>query len=344
MKNYFLYFLVPVLFFSCALSGKQEVDEAVLSANIYLNNGKCQNAIDVLKAVENSDKYTYASYVQTYASAYACKASFNEPSFFSTDLPKFANVLPLGGMATFTSSIEMDAPDHDDFDNMQAAIDLLLYAGGISKTKDPTVARRAALFNTIEAGNINFQLLFMLMSQVGRYLSFYGDADITGVKGSGSGGSSCFFSYTNDFNITNNSTGSDITADADTVLSALDALGGLFSPGSCTSATGSEGHPFLTTGVPLTNAKRMCQGVVLLNNFFEVLDAVLADMSGSDGGAFNDAAAVSTYLAQMLATVSSPNLAEISSTLSQEKCETAHLTVDEELQTFFIFTFETLFE
>ena len=61
---------------------------------------------------------TNALYLQVLASAYACRAGFAEPTFFSSNLAKTPSPLPVGGMTTYTTSSSMDAPDNDEFDDL----------------------------------------------------------------------------------------------------------------------------------------------------------------------------------------------------------------------------------
>ena len=308
-------FLLVVQLSSCGQSDSEERAEAILHAQILLSTRQCDSAIKVLEAVGRDN--TNAPYLQTLAAAYACRGNYSTPGFFGNDLPSFNTSGGLGGLTTFTTSSSMDSYDNDDYEDLQTAIDILLYAGGLDVTKDPTIARRAAVFSAADVKNINAQLLYMIMVQMGRYLYYYGNADENGLKGQGTGSNDCLANY-------------DLVDGA--VDATLTAAGG-----SCTSVA-DDGHTDLGTDGNL-NIERMCQGVVLFNNFVVLLPEVISDFSGDEFDGLNLAdfnAAMAAFLAAL------PGGDDVAEVLSQDRCEGLS-NIETDIQYYFIYIFEVLF-
>lgn len=310
---------------SCGKPAEQKREDAVLSANILLSTKQCQAAIDLL---EEAGRDTYdGKYMQTLASAYACKAGFAEPAFFVNEIPKIGSPATLGGMTRFALASTMTAPDSDSFTNLQTAIDILLYAGGVSTSVDPTAARRANGLNSEDAQDINAQLMYMILTQMGMYLYYYGDSSSSGVKGSGPGTNTCLANYSN--------IGLNVGVNLTTALAAGQT-------GSCTAI--GTGHAGLGATGSL-NVKRMCQGVVLLNNFIEIFPSILASVTSNDLNTVSGITAAITLAKTAVTTAkTAPQMATLLSTLSQEKCEADNASDTQYLQVYFALMYETLFK
>lgn len=328
VKKYFSYILNLCLLFvtlSCGKPADQNREDAVLSANILLSNRECQSAIELLESV-GRDTYN-AKYMQTLASAYACKAGFAEPAFFVDEIPKIGTPATLGGMTRFALASTMTAPDSDSFTNLQTAIDILLYSGGVSTTVDPTLARRANGLSSEDAQDINAQLMYMLLTQMGMYLYYYGDSSSSGVKGSGPGTNTCLANYSN--------VALDVGVNLTTALS-----GG--QTGSCVAI--NTGHASLGAQGSL-NVKRMCQGVVLLNNFIEIFPSILSSVTGDDLNTVSGITSAITLAKTAVTTAKTdPQMATLLATLSQEKCEADNASDTQYLQVYFALMYETLFK
>jgi hypothetical protein len=222
---------------ACGKSKSQEVKDSVLSANILLSTGQCQPAIDLLESLGRQTRD--ASYLKALASSYACRAGYSTVNFFGSDISKTATPSPLGGMTTYaTSQVAVTSPLSDDtnFKDLQQAIDILLYAGGISSTNDPTASERQKYFSAGQVGDINAQLVFMELVQLGKLMKVYTNADIAGAK------HNCFTDYT-------------------TTPAAVQAVVAVL-PGACHVTNNS--HPELALGLS-SRRLRLCQGVVLFN-------------------------------------------------------------------------------
>lgn len=325
--------ILPLIFlFSCGQSADEKVAEAILSANIHLNDGYCDRAINELTAIGNHS--TNSNYVKALASAYACRGGYNSSTFVTEDITLFSNPAVIGGTAKFSTSGSMDAPDNDDFDDIQLAIEALLYAGGLDKDKDPTLTRRSEKFEEAELKEINTFLMYLLMVNLGKYIRFYGNSSDTGVKGSGSNlnSSKCFFKYDSNIKLD--------PLDPLDPLTAVNLQDFLDAPGSLTGACskGDAGH--LSLGeVGSEEQGRMCQGVILLNNFLHVFPNVIAGFSGSIEAIFTDILAAIDALVDT-ASGAKDTAAVVFETKSYNKCMT--LSTDN-IQVYFATFYETLF-
>jgi len=328
MMKPFIYFSVLMMLFSCGKNADQKTADAVLSANIALSKGNCQSAIDVLE--ENGRVNNNAVYLKTLASAYACRAGYSTLTFFTTDISKTVTPAPLGGTTTYTTSsaaVTTTLQSDASFQDMQTAINILLYAGGISSSTEPTTVERKKYFTTSEVADIDSQLLYMMLVQLGRYGYFYGDSSATGAKGSGSGTNTCFTSYIN----------------AHANIKAI--LGG--SGGTCTDvATSTSGHAQLVDSVTAATRKtRLCHGVVLLNNIFVLLPNVVASIFSNPA----DQAAVTAALtavsnAKTVMTTQDGTTATVSNTLSQAICENDTAVPVGAIEGYFALMFEGAFQ
>ena len=337
-KKLSLFCLVILLLFSCGKSSEETVEQAIITAENYLGAGLCQSAIDELEKIGRQNEN--ARYLITLASGYACRAGYDTPTFITSHLPNFATPATLGGTTTFSTSQTMDAPDNDAYEDVQTAIDILLYAGGIESTKNPTVARRAAKFTSREAAGINSFLMYLLITQLGKYLYYYGNASAAGVKGGGTTfTNNCIMNYTTTTTLSYDDDGSTgpnppINTDVGTVLDST-------TNGACDST--QAGHPHLN--IAASKTKRLCQGVVIWNNFLAVFPEVIG---ASTGGDFGRISGVQTTIDLYKDIVSNARTADARMTdlvdmLSQTKCESEYSDTDEYFDIFFSLYFEILF-
>lgn len=298
LSKLFVYILSAMTLLSCGKNTEEKVADATTSANILLSTRQCQAAIDLLESVGRQNKNAY--YLKTLSSAYACRANYSTIKFFADDIALTSTPSPLGGMATYSTSqatIAAALSDDTKFQDLQRAIDILLYAGGIATTTEPTISERAKYFSANQAGDINSQLLFMLLAQTGKLMKYYADSGTTGVKGSGSGANNCFTDYTT------------TPAAVQTYVASL--------PGACTVTNSS--HPDLAIGAT-DRRKRLCQGVVLMNALLEILPSVVATASGGD------MASISTIANDIqnqkdLLTTNYPAIGVTATVMSQANCE-----------------------
>lgn len=317
---YFLIVMLLVFSVSCGKSNEQEVKDAILEANNYLSTRQCQQAIDLLEGLGRQNRNSY--YLKALSSSYACRAGYSTTTFFGTDITKTTTPSPMGGITTYTTSlVSATSPLASDskFKDLQTAIDILLYAGGIASTTEPTIAERAKYFSAGQAGDINTQLLFMMLVHAGKLMKVYSDADAAGVKGGGSLSNNCFTDYS-------------------TTSGAVQAYLGTGNTGACTVTNSS--HAQLAIGVTGRRA-RLCQGVVLLNTIFDLLPSVLATAGGGDLDSINSMTTdITTFKAALIAL--DPSFGATATVLSQTNCENDAAITLVTLTSYYAVIFESL--
>lgn len=319
-------FLIAVLLlsFSCGKSTEDEIKDNIDSANILLSTRQCQSAIDLLEGMGRQNKN--AHYLKALSSAYACRAGYSTTVFFGTDIEKTATPGPLGGITTYsTSTVASTSPLTDDlkFRDLQTAIDILLYAGGISATTEPTSIARASYFTASQAGDINAQLVYMMLVQAGKFMKVYADADASGVKGGGSAGNNCFTDYSN--------------ADDD-VKDLVPLL-----PGACKVL--NDPHPQLDSSLMTVTErrKRLCEGVVLFNGILDLLPSIILSAGGGDLDDIANVTGIIETAKDTLETVY-PAVGTVLNVLSQTNCETDPAITTGTLEAYYVGVFETLIE
>jgi hypothetical protein len=316
-------FLIAVLMLStsCGKSKDQEVEDAILSANIYLSTRQCQPAIDLLESTGRQNRD--AHYLKALSSAYACRAGYSTTKFFADDISKTATPSPLGGMTTYSTSIvsTTTSPLTNDssFKDLQTAINILLYAGGIADTTEPSSAERAKYFSLNQAGDINSQLAFMMLVQIGKLMKVYADTNAAGVKGGGSGSNTCFTDYT--------------ATDA-----LVQAYLGTGNTGACTTANSSNSQ--LALGVS-NRRKKLCEGAILLNGILDLLPSVLATAGGGD---LNDISTITTEISDKKSDLETidPTFSPTATVLSQTNCENDSDISEVTLSSYYAIFFESL--
>ncbi len=317
-------FSLCFLLASCGQGPEDKRRDAILAANFYLTTKQCDSAIRVLEEAGRDN--LNATYLRILSSAYACKGNFDAVRLFADDLALFASPAPIGGSTRFSTSGDMTTPTDVEYTNMLEAINLLLYAGGIATDTEPVTASRAGIFNSVDAAEINMQLVYMLMAQIGRFLKYYGDASTTGVKGGGVLANTCFINYDN----------VDLAGvgNMETYLTTAGVTG------SCTSL--ASGNSLL--GAPGSyNLARMCQGVVLINQFFNIFPAVLTTISGTDFPWITNIETIITTAKNALE-IALPGTLARTNVLSQANCETLNAADDRFIQVYYAFMMETLFQ
>ncbi len=263
--TFFYLLMIFALLPSCGKNGEEAIQDAITSANQFLSKSQCQKAIDILEGVgrQNSN----STYLLTLSSAYACRGNFSQLTFFTTDIIKTGTPSPLGGFTTYSTSADMTTPGDSDFENLNIALNILIYAGGLDQNENASSAKRKAIFSDSKSGDIDAVILYMTMVQLGRFLNFYGNPNATGDKGNGGSGAQCILNY-------------DGTLMQDTPAVNLDAALGAGLTGPCTAAADGGSTDIGTFGS--YNITRICQGVFLLNNFLDVLPSVLDSYSGGE--------------------------------------------------------------
>jgi hypothetical protein len=322
----YLSLILCLFIFGC--SKKEEVTNAVDEALYYLSlsTPDCEAAIDVLQDVDaEDDDYRY---VQTLASAYACRADFSELTLFSEiDVLQAGATEFLNSLTKFSMSPETEA-DSFGYTNLWNGINTIIYSAGQASSD---AAARETAYGSRMGGNLNLQTLYMMMIQLGKFLHYYGNVDASGVKGGGAANtdeqgatpSTCIFDYTGD---------------------ALTYINGNPLTGSC-NANADLGHPDLDGGVAnlSTTIRRMCEGMVLLNNIVDILNTTSLSSSDSLGELGSVVTDINTAITA--AEGAYPQLSTLIDTKDVDACQTYSETGSnfDNLQLYYAVIFETGF-
>ncbi|OIQ20873.1 MAG: hypothetical protein BM556_02720 [Bacteriovorax sp. MedPE-SWde] len=313
LRNLFIAFIL-IATTSCGQSKEEEADARMVSAENLLTRGQCDEALS--KMTSFPARPDDARYVKLLASAYACKAGYTTTSFFTelenTNLGTGADLLSI--FTTFTQAQTNTGPLDRDYIYMFKAINTLLFSGTVSTAENPAAAFRAQDFTTEKADEINSFLLFLSFVELGKYFYHYGTTDSTGVKG-GAGAAVCMHSYAN--------------------IANINVVLGAGASGSCTAA-GQAGHADLNDGGDI-HLERACQGIVLFNNFKDVLLNLTFSSSAIDLSDLIDD--INTAFAALLTDVSDSSIAEVRSV---SLCEANFATNNNDLQIYFAYIFEIL--
>ncbi|WPU64398.1 hypothetical protein [Peredibacter starrii] len=311
MRSLFIIFILFVLT-SCAQKPEEKTAEAIDVALSHLSSGECDAALEVL---QDASDLANPIYVQVLASAYSCKANYDEVEFISNDLSGLSTGTPAAIMKSIASmSLSPEtAADSDNYVAIRTGINTILGA-----TTTVTHDARVTKFGARKAGDLSVQALMLNVVNLGKFLNFYGNADADGDKGQGTNTNSCFINYTD--------------PRAQTVITS--GVGGV-----CNSNT--DGHPDLSfAAANLSNAKRrLCEGLMLVTNVLDILDNL--DLSGSSELAKLEdiSAQVSTFKTAAVAA----GLGTLINMTSQSQCETAMNTASNlnDMEYLYSLVFET---
>lgn len=288
MRNFLILFIL-ILFTACAKNEAEQTNEAIDVALTHLSDGECEKAIDVLE--EAGMQSGNAVYLQVLASAYACKAEFNEIVFISDDLEAMdtTNGQTIVKSLAAMSLSDETAADSADYTNILTGIDLLLN----STSGDPSQVDREEKFGSRKGGDMGVQALILSLVNLGKFLNYFGNTDADGDKGQGTGNNTCFLDY------------NDPRAQA--MISAP-------TTGACTVS--NDGHSDLDQS-SAAGKRRMCEGIMLLTNSIDILD----NLDLSDSSTLSKLEDVSTQVNTFKAAAIAAGLGTVINMTSQEECE-----------------------
>ena len=305
-KILFILFII----IGCAKKPSELNAEAIDIALTHLSNEECDEAIKILVEVEGEGDNPV--YLQVLASAYACKANFNEINFLEDDLATLTTtsaVTIMTSLTKMTMSSESEA-DSDKYSSILKGINILL----ASTTGTPGQLARNQKFGSRRGAYLGTQALLLELVNLGKFLNFYGNVNTAGSKGQGSNTNSCFINYT----------------DSDAVNLINSGIGGV-----CNSI--SDGHPDLDLNTA-NGIRRACEGVVMVANIIDIIDNLELSES-TDLKILED---FSTQISLLLDFAENAGLDTFIEMRSQSDCETAMNTPSnvEDLQHYYALIFE----
>jgi hypothetical protein len=311
--RWIFFILITLMALSCAKPSEEAINSAKQEALYYLTKNKCSDAKKALDSVDyqNND----ATYLSLYASVYGCMAGYSE---LTTVLENLGSITS-NATSMFQSLASMPAAqaetqsDSSVYLNLQKAINVLLYAGGGST---PSTVSRNSKFGLRKAGDIHIQAVFLILIQMGKYFAYYGNVDSNGTKGAGSGTWNCLAKY------------NDANALAALAINNLD---------SCTSAANTASPEMDPTETDYK--RRLCEGVVLFNNFQDILSNITFPSNNADYGALTDIGQTLATIKQQ-AVLADNTIVDYENVRSQSACEQLAATQGAQLQRFFVLVLE----
>jgi hypothetical protein len=278
-----------ILFLSaCAQNPQEKLAAAIDVALTHLSHGECDDAIDVLEDSGSDGKDP--TYVQVLASAYACKAGFDEIAFISDDLASIdatSSATILKSMAIMSLSTET-AADSADFSSIKTAINTIL-----NTTSPIGQVERTTKYGTRKSGDLGVQGLILNVVNLGKFLNYYGNVNATGVKGGGASANQCFLNY------------NDPRAQALTGVST----------GACVSD--NDGSPDLDQ-TTAAGKRRICEGLMLITNTLDILDNI--DLSNSS--TLSKLEDIASQVDNFKTAATAAGLGTLINMTSQSSCET----------------------
>lgn len=312
MRSFFILFLI-LLFSSCSQKPAEEVREAIDVALSHLSKEECEAAIEVLEdaGVQSNN----AVYLQVLASAYACKAGYDEVKFIANDLNGMVTSSPnaiIKSIASLSLSPE-STTDSENYIAIRRALQLLL-----NSTSTVSHAERVAKFGKRKAGDMGIQALMLNVVNLGKFLNVYGNASSVGVKGAGTNTSSCFINYTD--------------ARAQLIV-------GSGATGAC--STNNDGHPDLSFAAANLSStrRRLCEGLMTVTNILDIMENL--DLSSSSELA--NLAEIASKVGTFKTAAETAGLGTLINMTSQSDCETALQTQSnlDDMELLYAILFET---
>ncbi len=245
MRKYINFILIIcfIALISCAASPEEAADIGIDRALTLLSDAKCAEAIKILEDLKDQDKNPV--WIKTLASAYACKAGFNEISFVDNDISNIDSNFLLKSISILSYSDETSV-DSANYLAMKKALTIL----GRTDFKQTT---RNTDFGVRHGEDMGVQVLIYSIMQLGKYLNWYADVDATGKKGAGTNTNLCYLNYT--------------------YAPAIAVVGSFPGTNACNGI--SKGNSDLAAN----RIVRMCEGLTLMTNIYDTLNTI--DLSSS---------------------------------------------------------------
>lgn len=305
---------------SCAKTDEALLDSSKREALYHLTHGRCSKAKTALDEVDyqNSD----SEYIRLYSDVYACKAGYSQLSTVVDNLGS----LTATSADLFTTLASMPASqleteaDSTAYTNLMLAINTLVYSNGST----PSAASRITKFGSREAGDMDYQALFLILIEMGKYFGYYGNVAADGTKGGGAGTEECLAQLT------------DATAGG-----YLDTFNG---GDSCDNADMGDNTKSGIKSGDTDYLKKLCEGVVLFNNFQDILANITFSSNSSELGDLVNVGAVLNTIESTAAAVPGVGTAitDYQDMTSQSACEALAVTNGNELQRYFGLIIENL--
>lgn len=263
MERHYLLLIIFSIFCSSCGSNKQESQDAIFMANVFLSSMRCDDALRELTKVD-ADYYDFY-YYQALGAAKACKADYSVLAIID-ELEDFTTTDSFFKFLAGLSTSNETSATSVNFTYLESAIDSILF---LKSTSAPKFSDRLTkITNRSQAEELSFQALFMIFVYLGKWLAHYGDADASGAK---TGTVECLLAY---------STQAQSFLD-NAERTALLGAGGTCKPGSVAA---SPDLPFATA----TTTTRLCKFITYFNHVRDIASNITLS-SHTSLGALADA-------------------------------------------------------
>ena len=245
-----------LLMVSCSRSNREEYEMSLRHVRQLLTERRCDEALRITDELNSSgNRSSDPSYLYLRSSSFACRGNYDDLNFFTENFNRLNDINNDSFhfvLASFYNA--QNNPDSREYENLASAIDTLLFPGDITRV---SFESRLELFGDRIAHNFNTQILYMLLTKLGRYSRHYGNMGLNDdnqlVKGLGDQGNTCFVDYT--------TTGTQVLRDVS--LSNDNPCGG-----------NSDGHPDMQESAE-NRTRIMCEGITMINTLFEIVNATV---------------------------------------------------------------------
>lgn len=315
-----LMLLTFTLFVSCAKTDEQAIDAAKREALYHLTGGDCSDAKTALDTVDyQSDD---SEYIRLYSDVYACKAGYSQLSTVVENLGSLTATSAdlFKTLASMPASQAETQADSTAYTNIMLAINQLIYSNGAT----PSAAARITKFGAREAGDMDYQALFLVLIEMGKYFGYNGNVGTDGSKGGAGGTIVCLAELT------------DTTARGhldNAVIGAGDLCTDALNSASSANSTIQSGDS--------DYVKKLCEGVVLFNNFQDILANISFSSNSSELGDLVSVGAILDSIETNAAAIEAA-ITDYKDITSQAACELLAVTKGNELQRHFALIIEDL--
>ena len=253
-----------IFLFSCSQSAEEKYEMSLRHVRQLLTDRNCGEALRITADLNSSgNRSGDPRYLYLRSSSLACNGDYDDLRFFTENFPLLNDVNDDSFhylLASFYNSGRR--PGSSEYRHLAESIDTLLFPGDITRV---SFRSREELFGDRIAHNFNTQILYMLLTKLGRYSRHYGNmarnSDNQLVKGLGNQGNSCFADY---------------TTTSTRVLRDVSLTTGNPCQGN------SNGHPDLQESAE-NRVRIMCEGITMINTLFEIVNFTIPRIVRSDG-------------------------------------------------------------
>ena len=287
--------VILLLVISCGRSTKEEYEMSLRHVRQLLTERRCNEALRITASLNaKGNRSKDPDYLFLRSSSFACKGNYDDLRFFTENFPLINNINDDTFHPTLASFYNAhNNPDSSEYGYLDDAIKTLLFPGDITRV---SFASREELFGDRIAHNFNSQVLYMLLTKIGRYSRHYGNMGRNGdnqlVKGLGNQGNTCFADYT---------------------TLSTQALRGVSLTTNNPCQGNSNGHPDLQASAE-DRVRIMCDGITMINTLFEIVNATIPRIVNSDSidnlNNINQELCRNEFGNALICTVQTPSLCE----------------------------------